>query len=362
MRKRLSILVAFVLVVFIGNAQLSLSIQEPPAGIVQKNQLWNLTLIYSGNTSVNITIGLSLIDLSDNQPVMTAYTRPLTLIKGVKQLRYSEVSPVQYNYLTPSPSRLADAFLAIGNYRVCYTVYNGAGHSEEIFAEDCISIEVAPLSPPQLSMPADSAKVETPYPQFAWLPPTPITLFSDLNYDILVTEVRQGQIPEEAIQENMPVYNMRHLITTVSNYPSSNKSLDTGKIYAWRVMAKNGEVLAAQSDVWTFRITHEKPGPLTPVNGMYMELKNDFGSTNTGIIPDDVLGIKYYSYDKTHDAVIRFTNDQGEVIKEINKTIQYGNNFLVIKLDHSFSKEKTYFVEISDLQTSRYRASFRMSN
>jgi len=93
-----------------------------------------------------------------------------------------------------------------------------------------------------------------------------------------------------------------------------------------------------------------------------MELANNVSNTNTAIIPDDVLGINYYSYDKTHDGTFRITNDRGETIKEIRKTIEYGNNFFVIKLGNSFAKETTYFIEIVDLQQSRYRASFRMSN
>jgi hypothetical protein len=361
MNKRFTTLVFLVLVAFSVNAQLSLTVQEPPSGVVQKNQLWNMSVIYSGTNTINVTIGLSLVDLSDNQPVLTAFTRPITLSKGIRQLRLADISPVDYTFQSPAFSRLTNNFLPVGNYSACYTIYSGDSHAT-ILSDNCITLEVLPLSPPQLTMPADSAIIENLYPQFSWLPPVPPSLFIDLNYDILVTEVRNDQTPGAAIQENIPVYNARRLMTVVNNYPSSNKSLDTGKVYAWRVIAKNGENFAAQSDVWTFKLATRKPQTLVPPNGIYIELKNDGNYSNTNIIEDNILGIKYYSYDKTHDAVVRFFNESGDIIKEIKKTLQYGNNFIVFKLDHAFGKEAIYFIEVTDLQMSRYRASFKMSN
>jgi len=362
MYKRLICFTFFGLFLFTAFGQLSVSLHEPPAGIVQKNQLWNITLIYSGNSPTNVIIGLSLFDVKDNQVVMTAFSRSIALNKGVKQLKAADASPIDYNYFSPAfdISRLPDAFLPIGNYRACYTFYSGK-NLDAVLTEDCIALEIQPLSPPQLNLPADSSQVETPYPQFNWLPPTPVTLFSNLNYDLLVAEVMPGQTPESAIQENLPVYNAFHLTSPVNNFPASYKSLDTGKVYAWRIVAKNGEMFAAQSEVWTFRLNKKKMPMLAPATGTYLELKADNSNVNTGIIPDNNLGIKYYSFDKAHDAVIRILNERGELLKEINKTIEYGNNFLQFKLDNHFNKETTYFIEISDLRQTRYRTSFRIA-
>jgi hypothetical protein len=351
----------FVLLAVAGSAQISISVQEPPAGIVQKRQLWNLAVIYSGNNTMDVVVGLTLVDQSDNQPALTAFTRPITLTKGVKQLRVADVEPIDYQYASPAFSRLNDALLPIGNYQACYTVYINGKEEKIVLAENCIMLDVQPLSPPQLTMPVDSATIQNPWPQFSWLPPAPVTLFNDLNYDLLVTEVRPDQSAGAAIQENLPVYNVRRLTTMVNNYPSSNKTLDTGKVYAWRVIAKNGETFAAQSEVWTFSITQDKPKVLTPANGVYLELKNSNAFTGTAVIPDNILGIRHYSYDRNHEAVIKFLNEKGEVVEEVKRTIEYGNNFIVFRLDHSFKKDITYSIEITDLQMSRYRASFRMS-
>jgi hypothetical protein len=362
MYRRLLSVMLFVLLAAAGKAQVSVSVQEPPAGIVQKKQLWNLSLIYSGNNPVSVMIGLTLVDLADNQPVLTAYTRPVTLTKGVKQLKSADIEPIDYQYFSPAFGRLGDALLPIGNFQACYTVYTDAKIENQVLSESCIPIEVQPLSPPQLTMPTDSALIQQPWPQFSWLPPAPVTLFNDLNYDLLVTEVRSDQTAGAAIQENMPVYNMRRLTTLINNYPSSAKRLDTGKVYAWRVIAKNGENYAAQSEVWTFRVTQEQLQKPERFTGAYIEVKQGSDYTATVTVSEDLLGVKFYSYEKSHESVIRFLDEKGEVIKEIKRTIDYGNNLMVFKLDQAFKKDVTYFIDITDLQMSHYRASFRMAN
>ncbi len=347
---------------FPGRAQLSISLHELPGGIVQKNQLWNIALIYSSNTPVSVTIGLSLTDVNTSQVVMTAFTRPIFISKGVRQLKVQDIAPIDYNYFSPAfnISNLPDAFIPIGGYRACFTFYNSKSN-EQVLAEDCMVFEVQPLSPPLLNTPSDSAALETTYPQFTWLPPSPITLFTNLNYDLLVTEIQAGQTPETAIQENLPVYTALHLTSMVNNYPASYKSLDTGKFYAWRIVAKNYETVAAQSEVWTFHVKSRDTVHAEFASKTFFELTRNNGLVTTGLVTDGVLRIKYYSYDKSREAVIKIIDGKGTLVKELKKTVQYGNNFFEFPLDRSFKEDTTYFIELDDVQLSHYKTSFRIA-
>lgn len=348
-----------------GFGQLSVSLQGPPAGLIQQSGLWNMALINSGSSTLEVTISLSLVDNSTNQPVLTATTRPVLLTRGVRQLKPMDLSPVSYSYLSPAFARLGtgNGLLPVGNYRACYTFYTfyGERHTESVLAEECIPVEIQPLSPPQLSLPADTTVVETPCPQFSWLPPVPLNLFSDLNYDLLVTEVQAGQTPQSAIQENLPVYSGLNLAQAFHSYAASYKRLDTGKVYAWRVIAKNGQSFAAQSEVWTFQVRKPPLAPLVPANGTYLELKSNSGAIGTGILPNKILGLQYYSYDKTHEAVINLVDERGQALQTLRRTLQYGNNLIVVALGGSFKPGATYFAEVSDLQHNLYRTSFRMA-
>jgi hypothetical protein len=351
-----------------GFSQFSASLQGPPAGLIQQNGLWNMALINSGTSTLQVTISLNLVDNSTNQPVLTATTRPILLTRGIRQLKPMDIAPVTYSNLSPAFARLAtgNGLLPVGNYRACYTFYNAAGEGKvaTVLAEECMPVEVQPLSPPQLSLPGDTTTIETPYPQFSWLPPIPVNLFTDLNYDLLVAEVQAGQSPQSAIQENLPVYTGLTLTQAFHSYAASYKGLDTGKTYAWRIIAKNGQAFAAQSEVWTFRVKKPRIAPLVPTNATYLEMKSagSIGvSTGTGIIPDKILGLQYYSYDKTHEGVIRIVDEKGITLTTIRQNLQYGKNLIVIALDGSFKPNTTYFAEVPDLQQTLYRTSFRIA-
>jgi len=347
----------------VGRAQVAMALQVPPTGVMQKPQLWNMALVYSGTAPVSVYISLTLLNASDNTPLMTATSRSIPLTRGTRQINATDVAPVQYNYLSSlfNIDRDPNGFLPIGNFKACYIVYlNGDSRSE--LAEDCIPVEVQPLSPPQLNLPADTATLEVAYPQFNWLPPTPLNLFSNLGYDMLVVEVSPGQSPYEAIQQNVPVYNISDYKSLVHVYPASNKGFDTGHVYAWRVIAKNEGQFVAQSEVWTFTIAPLKKQALTVASGNYILLNNSNGSAGVNSIVPGNLGIKYYSFDKAHTTTISFLDADGTVIQTITERLVYGDNFLAYPLDSRFEKGKVYTILITDLNNKPHTALFSISH
>jgi hypothetical protein len=235
-------------------AQVNMTAQVPPEGVLQKAQLWNILLVSVSNNPVNVKIILRLSDLHTGQPLLTGISNTITLNKGARQLQAGNVSPVQYEYSSDAIDRSANGLLSAGNYQAFYSLLVEGGIKAAVEAEDCIPFTVSPVAPPQLNTPADHSIVETYNPQFTWLPPTPVTIFNNLNYELLLTEVRPGQSAGDAIQQNLPVYRVNYTKSLFVNYPASAIALDTAKLYAWTIMAKNGSVFAAQTDVWTFRI------------------------------------------------------------------------------------------------------------
>lgn len=252
-----------------------MTIQVPPTGVMAKNQLWNMVLVNAANAPITIYVGLSLLNTADNRPVMTATTRPITLSKGARQLMAKDIGPVTYTYLSSAfnADMNPNGLLPAGNYLACYTVYAQIYESTLTLAEDCVPVEVQPLSPPQLNTPADQSILDMNYPQFTWLPPMPLQLFGNLQYDFLLVAVQPGQNAYQAIQQNIPIYNRHSGATPFLNYPASNTRLDTGVNYAWCVVAKNSNEFIAQSEVWTFKVTQ----PVAIRNGLggngYIRLK-----------------------------------------------------------------------------------------
>jgi hypothetical protein len=330
--------------------QVTLVLQVPPAGVMLKPQLWNMALVNSSAVHNTITVSITLLS-----------SRPVTLHKGTNTLNARDLGPIIYNYLPSSLTvdRDPDGFMPVGNFRACYTVVSVSNHPGDPLAEDCIPVEVQPVSPPQLSWPSDTSVLSTPYPQFSWLPPLPTRLFSNLNYDLNVAEVKSGQTAYEALQQNIPVYNLHHATSLTDLYPASSAALDTGRVYCWQIVAKNGEDYIAQSEVWTFRIAPKHVTALQPSGGRYLTLRPATElSAGSQWLDGHVLGVHYYSFEAGGQTTVRIYSPDGKPIWSQKATLQYGDNYLVWDLGAVVQAGSLYTVVITDSKNTAYRAAF----
>ncbi|MEQ1552689.1 MAG: hypothetical protein ABL929_00855 [Ferruginibacter sp.] len=281
----------------IGHAQVTLNAQLPQAGFVQKEQLWNLILVNNNADVLDVSIQMNLQDAITGQVVLTATTGNLLLSKGVKMIKSGDIQPITYNY---TASDLSKNYLPMGAYVACYQIINNTSRKETPLAEECIRINIDPLSPPMLNSPSDKSEIESPYPQFTWMPPTPFDMFSSLSYELLVTEVLQGQTPIEAIQYNTAIYSKGNINQAYESYASSFYKLDTGKLYAWQVIAKNGMNYAAKTEVWTFKVAQPSWVKQLIEQTPFIKMKRD--NPEKGIAPNGILKLSYNN--ETTDTTI----------------------------------------------------------
>lgn len=337
-------------------AQVTISAQLPPAGLVQQDQLWYLVLSNSKEDILDVNIKMNLQDASTGQIVMSANSGSFLLSKGIKIITSRDIQPISYNYNSVDFSR---SYLPMGSYIACYQVYHVGQKGEEPLGDECLRINIDPLSPPLLNTPADKSEVQSPYPQFTWMPPTPIDMFSNLSYEILVTEVLPGQSSTEAIQYNTPVYTNSNISQTYESYPSSFSSLDTGKVYAWQVIAKNGLSYAARTEVWTFKLKKEN-SKREPPNGNYILLNNEVVGTYT--VKRNVLHIKYVSSSMLHETSIIFSDSENDKpIKKVWQKIQPGDNYFDLDISKEFQPGRIYKITITDLAKKQHSLRFSIS-
>ena len=266
MRKHLFLLV-FGLIPLVVGAQVTINAQLPPAGLVQKDQLWNLNIVNNKEDALEVNIKMILRDALSGQAILSANTGNLIISKGIKIITSRDLQPIQYNYDLQGFSR---TYLPMGSYDACYRLYNVNQKGEEPLGDDCIKFTIDPLSPPLLNSPSNESEIESHYPHFTWMPPAPYDMFSDLNYEILLTEVLPGQSASEAIQYNTALYDRSNINATYENYPASFEKLDTGKVYAWQVIAKNGMNYSAKTEVWKFKLRKEDQPKLATYDNVYI--------------------------------------------------------------------------------------------
>lgn len=340
----------------LARAQVTLNVQLPPGGRIQKEQLWNLNLISSQSDILSVVIKLTLQEVVTNQEVLSASSGTVLLSKGIKVLNNGAVQPVLYNY---DVAEFSGIFLPIGTYIACYQVYKMQGEDQVPLSNQCITFSVDPLSPPLLSFPNDQARVESPYPSFVWMPPAPLDMFSNLSYDILVTEVAEGQSAAEAIEYNTPTYSNYGLTQPTDNYPSSFNGLDTAKTYAWQVIARNGVSYAGKTEVWTFKVNAPVPVITIPFKEGYILLEQ--GLKDTYFIPGPLLHIKYNSADKDHLTVLNFYDATGSLVLSIKKNMVQGNNYYDLDIIHQLHRNTPYTVSITDINGRTQQLQFSIN-
>lgn len=94
---------------------------------------------------------------------------------------------------------------------------------------------------------------------FTW-DPSQITQ-SYTNIKIKIVPLENGQNPQNAIQNNEPVYNKNNLPPNTSNITiAKNEGVFGNGLYAWQVSAFDGNQMIAESQVWVFSVT------IPPVN------------------------------------------------------------------------------------------------
>ena len=345
-------------------AQISVTLEVPPAGVLVKNQLWNMLLVNSGASSATVRVQLTLMDERNNTPVLTAMSAPLLLTHGARQLQAKDLSPIQYNYSGPSfhADQDPNGLLPVGSYQACYTVMAPEkGNAPRV--ENCIQVNVDPLSPPLLNTPVDEAHLFTTYPQFTWLPPAPVGLFNDLSYDLIVVEVLPGQGKADAIQQNIPVYSAGFVKDLYSNYPSSYRALDTAHLYAWRIIALNNGLPAAMSDIWTFRVVTPPVPGLKHKEQPYIELQRglDPSVASTG------ASIKFTYENVAADSVVAYTitslEDPGSpVVQQGRLNLARGRNFLELTLNGgAYAARKAYLFSLVNGRNETWTVKFTSS-
>src|SRR5690606_17257222 len=98
----------------------------------------------------------------------------------------------------------------------------------------------------------------------------------------------------EAIVYNSPVYHAAYIFQQFQNYPASYLPLDTGKSYAWQVIARNSHQYSAQTEVWTFHVAGQQPPTDKQHSVVYTQMRNN-SAFSTVQLNERRIYIRHYS-------------------------------------------------------------------
>jgi hypothetical protein len=355
MKKKIFTVMILAIVNAVAMAQITIQPTVSVVGFLQKDQLWNILVVNSSNTNYDCRLKLVLMDRLTGQEIFTATTAQFTLTTGAKQINVNTLNPVQYNYLSGYQNNNLQGLIPAGTYSACYGLSEISAKGVNL-AEECINFDAEPLSPPMLIFPSDSSQAETAPAQFSWIPPTPVAMFDRLHYEILITEINQGQKATEAIQENLPFYSEGNLPSNLLGYPGTSPAFEKEKWYAWQVIARDDRQYAGKSNVWVFRIGKEPDDQIMP-GDIYLLLKDE--KTGTYQLNNRTLHIKYFSPSTSYNGKIIFSNEKGNEVKTDKLKIKQGDNYFDFRLTNRFQPNTPYTLTITDKENKPHTLTFR---
>jgi hypothetical protein len=366
--KKLLLVVAAIFLFAGSRAQVTITPQLPQTGIKLKTQLWNLGLSNTGAAPVTVKISMVLTETSSGQQVLSATSNLLSLSRGVRLIQYNNVVPVNYTILnnTYHVDASPNGFLPVGNFTVCYEILKqlpGAESFENI-AEECTQIEVEPLAPPYLSLPANQSEIEELRPVFSWIPPAPAAFFNNLSYNFKLVEVLNGQNPDDAVQVNIPLLMKPFQTGNNMQYPASLPALENGKTYAWQVAANNNGLFVAKTEVWTFKLKVSAPGTTPyPNETPYYRLKQEV--SNAYFVCNGVLKLEYDNEINDREITISIYDVSSKIKKKMNLKqnsigLKYGQNFIDIDMRETSGmlNGHYYLVELVNGKTETWGGKF----
>lgn len=334
-----------------ATAQVTIQPGLPAVGMMQKDQLWNVLVINGTNGSLKCRLDVMLRDRTTGNECLSGTSVFFDVASGARQLNVNVLGPVQYNYFNAGFNNKIQGLIPAGNYTACYILYANIAGKVEPQAEECVSFDIEPLSPPMLSFPADSSVLDVAPNQFSWLPPTPVAMFDKLRYEILIVEINAGQQPAEALQENLPVYSEAFLYSNALNYPASSAAFQKNKWYAWQVVAKDDNNYAVKSEVWVFKVMN---GSIQKIIDEAPFIKISKENTEVSIVHEGVLKIEYFNQpgDKKIDFKVYKASERGKNVEAITLStdVKPGQNFIKYDLKSKLKLEENevYEVEITN--------------
>jgi hypothetical protein len=270
-----AVVALLVLGVALLSAQSSVTVilRQPPPNQLKVADLWEITLINTGRTTLNVYLKGTVTEEKDGL-IATATSSPFSLPPGTKLFtakNINQLSPVNTSFKN---SKYEDILNAIGSapsgtYDICIDV-RAAGLDAGILASNCVnSHTVASTSQPLLLSPQDAADVEDTRPMFTWAMPTPVQARASVTYALRIVQLLGKQSPTAAIQANPAWVELNNVTSTTIQFPPGARGLIAGNIYAWKVSAFMRGALLGESEVWRFKyapsaLTVEAPPPVKP--------------------------------------------------------------------------------------------------
>jgi len=146
-------------------------------------------------------------------------------------------------------------------------------------------------------------------------------------------------------------------------YPLSMPELDTGKLYAWRVTAKNNLSPIANSEVWCFRIQKNANDTFKAVNkGFYTPLRRELGPSY--VITNSTIRFLYLHEMNSKSVQVKITdiNKTAQQVVQLDSAglaVKFGANYLNLDVSNAGLTDKhMYLLDVTNDRSEHWYLKF----
>jgi hypothetical protein len=245
-----------------------------------------------------------------------------------------------------------------GEYEYCYEFIENPKASNPQTYFNCFQYALQPLTPLLLVDPFDRSTICNIRPDLIWTPPMPVQ--PGMKYRVLLVEVKNKQVPAEALSTNVPIIFSGNIVNNILSFPAQSPSLTEGKTYAWQVVAYNEKTAVIQSEIWSFAVKcNERKADSTAFS--YAELKTE--ASGNFYLADRIVRFSFNNPygDGILEYDIRNLSDPSRKIKKL-PAIKMRSGLNVIDLDlgthPAFKNGGQYILTISNVENHELQMRF----
>lgn len=223
---------------------------NPLPNQLRLSDLWNFSITNVSSQQQAITFR-AVVRKGENT-VLIATSSKFNLKTGSLVMQGKLLEPVTIQSVSESIEKSINRLSTFpdGNYNICISAVDS--ESGEVITEQCYDHQVQTALPPILLGPYDESDVVDDHIVWTWFMQSSLSNGESISCDLTVVEWLDGQSPEEALRLNPPVLVRNGLRESAWQTNFATRSFQDGKKYAWRIIAKSGDEVVGESEIWKF--------------------------------------------------------------------------------------------------------------
>jgi hypothetical protein len=237
-----------------GKSQVSVvNIQVIPYNITPEVML-SASVMNNGN-DLKVELVSRLYNFN-NELLLTVKSAPFNLKKGLNSAIDVSRKATSVEYYSGNQSDYLKTTHALpnGTFKICVDVIQA--QNPESLDQFCDEIESDYNQFLYLVFPADKDMVESTTPVLMWTHNEPFSVLTQGEYyRIIVTEIKEKQNAQEAIDINTPLMAKNYVTNHNVQYPYDAPVLQKGKHYAWQIQKVANGVTTNKTEAWEFSVS-----------------------------------------------------------------------------------------------------------